>query len=78
VGYIGWLHSPPNTLWRFTTLTQGIVHGESSSSTSPPLWKKGYGDCPHGRAALMTWIEQKISRLKNAGVPGDDAAKGYA
>lgn len=33
-----------------------------------------YGDCPHGRAALMRWIEEEISRLKSRGVPGAEAA----
>lgn len=36
--------------------------------------EEGYGDCPHGRIALMTWIEKEISRLKSTGVPGGDAA----
>ncbi len=36
--------------------------------------EEGYGDCPHGRAALMRWIEKKISRLKARGVPGSEAA----
>jgi len=33
-----------------------------------------YGDCPHGRAALMRWIEEEITRLKARGVPGGEAA----
>ncbi|WP_282363272.1 hypothetical protein [Pseudomonas sp. PS01297] len=36
--------------------------------------EEGYGDCPHGRAALMSWIEEEVSKLKARGVPGGEAA----
>lgn len=36
--------------------------------------EEGYGDCPHGRAALMLWIEDEIAALKARGVPGGEAA----
>lgn len=36
--------------------------------------EEGYGECPHGRTALMNWIEQEVSVLKSRGVPGGEAA----
>ena len=36
--------------------------------------EEGYGECPQGRAALMRWIEEEVSRLKARGVPGGEAA----
>ncbi|SMG66029.1 hypothetical protein BMETH_467_0 [methanotrophic bacterial endosymbiont of Bathymodiolus sp.] len=36
--------------------------------------EEGYGECPQGRAVLMRWIEEEISRLKARGVPGGEAA----
>lgn len=32
------------------------------------------GYCPHGRAALMQWIEEKVAELKGRGVPDGEAA----
>lgn len=36
--------------------------------------EEGYGEYPQGRAALMYWIEEEISKLKAQGVPSGEAA----
>ncbi|RMS28110.1 hypothetical protein ALP70_03351, partial [Pseudomonas savastanoi] len=57
----------------WTTSRKTAMNRDQLQSIAAAL-EDGYGDCPHGRAALLRWIEEEISRLKALGVPGGEAA----